>query len=441
VFAEHQRLLRIFAAALAPLCATNCAIDRDQFDFDACNEHGGFTALGSINPADPVDYLVLRHWDRDWDGLDLGWSVLDEHGARCSGAGNPEMCEATLDGLPSESEFSSPPNHTIDIYSVQLAFTRGDEVGAITDEATLREFLGEIDSPGEAALLRQLASRDLNCIEGDEVGEDPEGYLVYTRRGGWGGSCGETVERVVLIRPDGSDEVIDKHVVDRGPADDECIGGRLPPGLCARSTTPVGTPLGSYLASMAHLEAASVPAFAQLAGELHRFAAPAALIRGALRSRADETRHARLIAHLARCRGGHPTRPQLRPTPPRRFTDVVEDNAIEGCIRETYGAMLAHLQARRAADPELRRAFAHIAADETRHAALSWAIHRWAERRLQPRERRRLARRRRTAAEHLRVDLTRAFDPSVHRAAGLPTPDEGRALFDRLHRGLADGLG
>jgi len=438
MLAERHRLLRIFVAALAPLCATSCAIDLEQFDFDACNEHGRFTALGTISPVTAVDYLVLRRRTGEYDGRDEGWYSSGEHGEPCGGASAPTVCEAALDGLPWESEFLS----TDDIYNIapiQLAYTRGDEVGAITDEATLREFLGEINSPAEAALLRQLTSRDLHCIAGDEVGEDPEGYLVYTQNGGVLG-CSDTTQRVVLIRGDGSDEVIDEHVVSRVPRNTICQGGRLPPGLCSRAQTPASTPLGSYLASMAHLEAASVPAFAQLAGELRRFAAPPALARGALRSRADETRHARLIAHLARCRGGHPTRPQLRPTPPRRFTDVVEDNAIEGCIRETYGAMLAHLQARRAADPELRRAFAHIAVDETRHAALSWAIHRWAERRLQPRERRRLARRRRAAAERLRVDLTRAFDPSVHRAAGLPTPDEGRALFDRLHRGLAYSL-
>ena len=45
-------------------------------------------------------------------------------------------------------------------------------------------------------------------------------------------------------------------------------------------------------------------------GRLRR---PPALIRGALRSRADETRHARLIAHLARRRGGQPTRPSSEP--------------------------------------------------------------------------------------------------------------------------------
>lgn len=71
-----------------------------------------------------------------------------------------------------------------------------------------------------------------------------------------------------------------------------------------------------YLAATASLEAASVPALAQLASELHLHAVPEALVRSALRSRADELRHTRMIGRLARRRGGS-ARPTERwlPTP------------------------------------------------------------------------------------------------------------------------------
>src|SRR5690606_33136020 len=49
---------------------------------------------------------------------------------------------------------------------------------------------------------------------------------------------------------------------------------------------------------------------------------------------------------------------------------------------ETWGAVIAEWQARAARDPELRAAFAAIARDEARHAALAWAVDRWARERL-----------------------------------------------------------
>jgi hypothetical protein len=51
---------------------------------------------------------------------------------------------------------------------------------------------------------------------------------------------------------------------------------------------------------------------------------------------------------------------------------------VEGCVRETWGALFGAYQAQNAQDPGVRRAMATIADDETRHAALSWQLHHWA---------------------------------------------------------------
>ena len=82
----------------------------------------------------------------------------------------------------------------------------------------------------------------------------------------------------------------------------------------------------------------------------------------------------------------------------------------------------------------MRRTFARIAADETRHAALSWAVARWAERRLDAAARARIAaaRVRRSAV----WAAARAGPPSTLLLAG-PT----RPTHAALVAGMIQGLG
>jgi hypothetical protein len=77
--------------------------------------------------------------------------------------------------------------------------------------------------------------------------------------------------------------------------------------------------------------------------------------------------------------------------PLRTLEEVAFENAIEGCIRETYGAWHAWKQAHEAPDRELRATMGRIAADEMRHAALAWDIHEWAMARLDKNTRNRIA--------------------------------------------------
>jgi hypothetical protein len=158
--------------------------------------------------------------------------------------------------------------------------------------------------------------------------------------------------------------------------------GRRPAGLILPSLASAG--LGAALARMAHLEAASVPAFAQLERELAAHGAPAPLIAGARRARADELRHARLVGDLARAAGARPLPLEVTPTPLRPLDAMALENAVEGCVRETAGAVQAELQARLLGDRLLAGHFAEIAVDERRHADLAWAIDAWVTPRLAP---------------------------------------------------------
>jgi hypothetical protein len=99
---------------------------------------------------------------------------------------------------------------------------------------------------------------------------------------------------------------------------------------------------------------------------------------------------------------------------------------VEGCARETFGALVATWQATHVTDAETSRTLATIAEDETRHAALSWAIARWSLTRLDSGARARLERAWRAALDQ----VVRGDDLAA--VAGLPSREERAALASEL---------
>jgi hypothetical protein len=203
-------------------------------------------------------------------------------------------------------------------------------------------------------------------------------------------------------------------------------GGRRPRGLARLRPLRAPTAEGAYFAVMAHDEAASVHAFRRLRDELALHGAPPALVQAAERAARDEERHARVMARHARLRGATMPAPRLRRAGPRALEAVARENAVEGCVRETFGALLLRWQATHARDASVRRTLARIASDEARHAALSWAVARWAEARLDAAGRARVARARaRAVAALAREARSASFDPAV----GRPDPAARAALL------------
>ncbi len=164
--------------------------------------------------------------------------------------------------------------------------------------------------------------------------------------------------------------------------------GRLTEGYCAPGDDTSDE--GERLAAMAYLEAVSVHAFERLERELGTHAAPPALLRDARRARRDEVRHTAMTARLARRRGASPRMPEApaRAVRARTLFEVALENAVEGCVRETYGAVQGLVEAQTSRDVPMRRAMQSIAGDECRHAELAWAVHAWAMPRLTDDERR-----------------------------------------------------
>jgi hypothetical protein len=204
-----------------------------------------------------------------------------------------------------------------------------------------------------------------------------------------------------------------------------CAAGRRPAALVRACSRP--TSAATWLAHLAHLEAASVPAFRELARDLAQLGAPASLVAACRAAARDEIRHAARAGAEARLRGAAPPPVVRGPSPPRTASDIAIDNAVEGCVRETYGALELHWMARHAPEPSLRALAASLAADETRHAALARRIDRWLTRRLSPSEQTRVAAARRDEERRLRASV--AARPVFYgRELGLPDARTAAAL-------------
>lgn len=207
--------------------------------------------------------------------------------------------------------------------------------------------------------------------------------------------------------------------------------GRRPMGL-SRARSTKGSAIARHLATSAWMEAASVVAFERMAKELKAHGAPRSLVRAARQASKDEVRHAHAMTKLARARGAEPPRPKVRERGVRSLEAIARENAVEGCVRETYGALLAAWQSELAQDAEVRRAMKRIADDERRHAALAMAVSRWAEPRLDTKARDRVARHKHRAIVALEAEVASALPEALVRDAGLPSPAIAKKLVASL---------
>lgn len=212
--------------------------------------------------------------------------------------------------------------------------------------------------------------------------------------------------------------------------------GRRFEGLAAH---PNGSgDLGAFLASSAYLEAASVHAFRWMAEEIEAHGLGDDLAAWARRAAREEARHARMMTSLARTLG-HPTIPKVKkPRCRMRSLEAMAlENAVEGCVRETYGALLATFQATHAHDPRVRATFAAIAEDETSHAALAWSLAEALEARLDPAARKRVHTARTHAFGELQAAVGSVFGEAERIALGHPTNAVAVRMSDALTLALA----
>ena len=217
-----------------------------------------------------------------------------------------------------------------------------------------------------------------------------------------------------------------------------CVG-RRPEGLLSEGVQSGRSRLGDFLARCAHLEAASVFSFSRLARELEAHGAPKHLIARAHQARADEVRHASVVGALARDRGGELSPVEISSLHVRSLEEMALENAVEGCVLETYGAAIGAHQAECAEDLGIRSALVEIARDEARHASLSHAVHAWAWTKLSPEARKRIEVAQTRAIRKLSNELVQPLDCELQRAAGLPSVPVARRLVTELMETLWSG--
>jgi hypothetical protein len=210
-----------------------------------------------------------------------------------------------------------------------------------------------------------------------------------------------------------------------------CGTGRRPEGFALAPRAHAGR-IAAFLAAAAELEAASVVAFDRLAGELEAYGAPARLVAAARRSAREEVGHARTMQRFARRAGVRPAPAAIASASLRSLEAVAIENAVEGCVRETFGVVVAERQALGARSPSYRRAMKRIAREEASHAAFSWVLARWLEGRLDRAARRRVRSARTNAARALATELSREPDAALIAELGLPTAAEAHAALETL---------
>ena len=393
---QLTRLIRGTVAGSAIVIVGCGGIDTDVFDPLACAQNNG-PALFDALPNN-TDYIAAF----SESGFGGPSTLLAELGVACATAADKETCMSML----------SPGQ---DSNGFMLVTASGDEVRTF-DRDHIMDAIGKPNSVEDATLLVRAQGFRIACDSAGRGGarEVGDGWEILCTKMTSDCMPIETTQFVMKVNREGAVTELESDVIESTSG---CVG-RRPPGL--RSGRQSGS-IGATLASHAHLEAASVPAFLRLAGELRYHGAPKQLIEACRSAAAEETTHARIVAGLAQRRGFRAAPVQVRREPTRSLSAVAMDNAVEGCVREAWGALVGLHQAQRADARDVRNAMAEVAVDEVGHAALSFAIHNWAMSRLPQSERVAIGRVQRAAVAQVRSEA-RHTSP-IEAELGIPSLD------------------
>lgn len=377
--------------------------------------------LDDTNPAVPSDYAAVME--------QISLSVVSVIGEPCSGASDPATCEAALEqaigqggGRPGTGQIPQ---------EFFMVTTSGNEARRWSTRAEWLEFLGPIDTPQEAMIIAWYDGYSIGC---DSIGAAPEGDGFITVGTKMTSDCApvETTQYELDVSRSGDVDIACSVVLQSDPG---CVG-RRPSGLLRAKGDSGSSRAGRFFARIAYLESAAVLAFQNLAEELADHDAPHDLVEDARRAALDEVRHAAVMGLVAERFGGQFRPARAEKPSSRSLEDMAVENAVEGCIRETFGAVVAAYQARACEDETIARALAAIAEDEARHAELSWRVAAWLDLRLSDGARRRVAK----AAHRAFDDLKKEMDVEPHAclvaSAGLPKARIAQRMLAMLEKRL-----
>jgi hypothetical protein len=204
--------------------------------------------------------------------------------------------------------------------------------------------------------------------------------------------------------------------------------------VCAVASTFGAIATGCAASRPANGDANSGGAPSEPPGDWH---APNDIVQRCAQAALEEIEHTRITTALARRFGAEPALPSPRELAVRSALAIALENAVEGCVRETFGALIAHCQAAAARDPDVQRSMAVIAGDETRHAELSWMVAHWLEPQLSPAEQQSVAAARLAALHQLATQADVELESAERSAIGWPCREAQAALLARLSEAIA----
>lgn len=398
-------------ALQSTLLACSSSVDKDGFATDpVCSRSGEKAGVEALRAQLGMDWVLIGG---------------DESGVPCATATDKAACNAKVETAKAAGAalgFGSGNGP-----GMQFLMSKGDDVKRPASSEELRAALAPIDSSAKAYYLFKNSRYLPDCdafIKKTSDGYELIGTITTS-------DCDPVVteEHRVQITKDGVLTVLEK--VEQSSKDGVCIG-RRPEGLHDAERARVNV-LADWFARAAELEAASVHAFEILREELAYHGAPKRLLRACERARRDEIRHTTMMTKLARRFGAEPKAPVVERRPIRSLRAIAIENATEGCVRETYGAIEAAVSAARATDRVVARTMKVVARDEARHAELSWDVLSWIRSRLSPGDRAAVVEAMRAETASLAADLARGNAPVLERIAGLPSPAQAEAALAALH--------
>jgi hypothetical protein len=381
--------------------------------------------IGMLNPPTKPDYMALH----------IGASVEVSAGQPCSASTNPEKCETAINAAilraPPPVDSGVPPFFGASPEPRYLLARKGNAVTVFTTSDEAAKFLAPIDTAAEALLVAGFWQRlNTECSPTTGISCEGNAFVIRAKET----DCGSP-QNLVEVRIPESGSPIERNELEL--LNGQCVIGRMPDGCqLATPSTPRWESYVGFLSESAALEGASVPAFLMLAGDLQALAAPSELIDQAMRSANDEVRHAAMIASLSAQEGAESIVVEVPRRARKTLFEMARENAVEGCVRETYGALVGTYQAQFATDPAYRAAMVSIAVDETQHAELSHRVAAWAEPQLSVEERAEIHRERRQIIAGLRASATQEHAPEIYDRAGFPRPEIALAMLDSLEQNL-----
>ena len=394
--------------AILPICAASGSAGEGPLKWRATQ---------GLNPSADYDYLAVY-------GVVVGPGtfafLIDSDGEPCSMASDSDTCEMLVEAAA-------------EIDAVHLTTTSGDVVETFADKEELMQFLGTVDTAQEALLVALFDRKTIRC--GDpalgSARRVADGYEVIVTQITADCDPIEYSRFLLQVGADGSVTELRSEVYDSSSG--VCIG-RRPDGLARPEPCGSTKTVGAHFAGIATLEAAAVIAFERLADELHRLGAPAALVEDVRKAAQDEVRHAEVMTDVARHFGAEPKAPSVAPLERRDPCSIAIENAVEGSVRETFGALAGSYQALAAADPIVAEAMRTVSEDEIFHAELSARVDAFLCTLLTESEQASVAAARKRAIGELRLETMIEPDAEIAKLAGLPPRELALRWIDCLQQ-------